>query len=272
MNFLDDKLIVIMNEIDDLFLKELGERPLNEDEKGTKLGLFDVGQMLYLIEKEKNLDFQILGSYLYYLQYCFFKLARSYLKNKEENSDVYRQLIGKKSHNPFDYFIKFGFFCWLFMPKEIQKTIFDEKRYDLFWDQLYHFWNEWEIDVDKDEFEDLKSIISKSKTKNIFLKAAGSNFLLKGRKTAKLKGRPTKISQEILIKFADMLDKNRANKKYTLEQLLKMAAGEKMDPTTIRNWLRNRMPLLQKSKNSIEELTKENILSMWKESQKAKNR
>ena len=85
-----------------------------------------------------------------------------------------------------------------------------------------------------------------------------------------IEGRPSKITIDVLAKIADLLEENRKNKKHTLKELFEMTSENQMDPTTIRNWLRNNMPLLQDKKKSIGELTKEDIIYMWDEYQRRK--
>ena len=272
MNSLDDQLIVLRNEIDDLFFNKFGKRSNDKTGKEIKFQLFGVAKALRSIEKEENLNFEILGTYLYYLRYHFLNLWESLMKIMENNTDVYQQLCQKKDFTPIEYFFKYGFFCYLFMTSEIQKTIFDEKRYDLFWDQLYHFWNYWEFGRNKNRLKTLNNLISEIGQDKIYFNAAITNFLLKEKKQIKFEGRPSKVTFEIILKFADLLEENRSNKKCTMRNLMETAVQKKMDWTTLRNWLRNYKPKLKNPPKSNRDLTKDNMLFMWEVSQKDKMR
>jgi len=272
MNYLDNQLIVLRDEIDDLFSKIFGKKSNDAFYVRIKSQLLNVGEKLRDWEKEDNVNFKYLALYLYYLQYHFLNLLISFLKVKKENTDIYQQLCRKKDIKPFDYFMEFGFFCFISMTNEIQKTIFVEKRYDLFWDQLYHFWNNWELEENEIKKEEIKNMIFDFKDNDIFLYSFISTFLLRGQKGIKSKGRPAKVTFEILANFADMLAERNRNKKSTLETLLKKAIDGKMDWTAPRNWLRSHMTLLKSHKKSIEELTKDDIIFMWKKYQKLKKK
>jgi len=120
MTFEDNNLIVLCDEIDDLFFKRFGKISNNQTGKEIKYSLLNVAKTLRLIEKEDKLNFEILGTYLYYLHYHLFNLWKSLIQNMINNTDVYQQLYQKKDFTPIEYFFRFGFFCYLFMTKEIQ--------------------------------------------------------------------------------------------------------------------------------------------------------
>jgi hypothetical protein len=151
----------------------------------------------------------------------------------------------------------------------MQKTIFIEKRYDLFWDEFYNFIIRVNFEYEKYKDERIQELLKELEEKKLIFVPNFSNFF-KRTKIKQIEGRPSKITIDILLEFADYLEENRKDKKHNLNELLKMAAENKMESTTIRNWLRNYMTLLNEPKKSILELNKDDILFMWTEYQKGR--
>ena len=269
MNLIDDPLIILRDEIDDLFFIKFGKRSNDKIGKEIKYELMSVGKVLRSMEKEDNLNFEILGTYLYYLKYHFLNLWESFMKIKENNTDVFQKLKEIKDYNSIEFFFKFGFFCYIFMTNEIKKTIFDEQRYDLFWTEFYHFYSDWEFNKYAYKIKEFKKLKSEIESENRYLKLSNLDLFYKGKRKVKPEGRPAKITFEILMKYASLATENRINKKYIQEELYKMAVEDKMHWSTLRNWLRNNKPLLQKPSISIKELTKEDIIYMHEKSQEA---
>ncbi len=264
-------LIYLREEINEIFFKQVGKRSYNKTGKYIKKKLFEVGKALENFEKEDDLKLKYLSTYIFYLDKYFFKLWESYHENKIQRTDIFQKLEQKRNYNVFEYFLKFGFFCMLFMSKEIQKVIFEEQKFDLFWNELYHFWNEWEFHYEKKQFIRLKEKIAQFENESQFFNLSNLDSFYHKRKLKQFGGRPSKVTLEILMKFAGHLEENRKEKNHTLKEMLEITAENKMEPTTIRNWLRNYMPLLENPKNSIQDLTKDDILFMWQEYEKGKN-
>jgi hypothetical protein len=271
MNSIDDTLIVLREGIEEIFIKLFEDRSNSKRGKEIKNVLFETGKGIYeKLGKEITVNI-IYGQYMYYLDHHFYNLFGSYLKNKEKNTDIYQRLTQIKYNNPIEFFFRFGFLCFLLMSKEMQKTIFIDKKYDLFWDELYHFYNQLSIEVENGKRERIQGMLTELEEKKIIYVQNYSNFYT-GIKIKQVKGRPSKISIDVLLTFADLLEENRKDKKHTLYDLLEIAAEDKMHPTAIRNWIRDYRPFLHGPKKTIKELTKDDIIIMWKESQKIKDR
>ena len=271
MNLIDDILIVLREEIDEIFIKMFGYKTRSTTIREIKNILFDVGKLIYdKYEEEIAIDC-VLEKYIYYIDNHFYELFISIIKNKVDNSDIYQKLNQFKYDDPIYAFYKYGFYCFLSMSPEIQNAVIIEKKYELFWNEFYHFMVlvqfENEKEIKNEKIRNMISEIVEKKLINILnLKKDYRERMIK-----QFEGRPSKITIEILMKIANYIEENRINKKHTLKDLFEISAENKMDPTTIRNWLRNNMPLLQKKKKSIAELKKEDILYMWNEYQKEKN-
>ncbi len=269
MNSIDDTLIVLREEIEEIFFKQFGDKSFNKTGKEIKNTLFKTGEDLFEILDKENAVNCILGQYIYYLDNHFNSLIRSFFKNERENTDIYQRLNQILNGNPLYFFYRFGFYCMILMSNEMQKTIFIEKKYDLFWDELFHLWERVNIEYQENEDEKINEMIKKLIEKDLVILPNFSSFFT-GKMISKNIGRPSIITFNILLKFADLLEENRNDKKHTLIELCEMAAENKMGPTTIRNWLRNRLPHLHEPGKTIEELTKNNIIFLWNDYQKEK--
>ncbi len=270
MDPIDDPLIVLREEIDEIFLKQFENKSFKKVGEEIKGILFEAGKLLYKRFEQENGSNFILGQYVYYLENHFLNLVESYFKNKKEKSDIFQRLNQMKYDDPIYFFFRYGFFCMILMTKEMQRIIFIEKIYSLFWYELYNFWNRLNLEYKNSEDDRIQKMLSELDEKKLVF-SPNLYHLLKRKKIRQFEGRPTKINQIILLKFADLLEENRKEKKHTLKELLEMASENNMEPTTIRNWLRSYMPLLEKPKKSILELTKADMLFMWNEYQKGKN-
>jgi hypothetical protein len=270
MNLLNDILIVLREEIDEIFIKIFGYKTKSTTIREIKSILFDVGKLICDKYGEEIAIDCVLGKYLYYIDNHFYDLFLSIIKNKVYNSDSYQRLNQFKTDDPVYEFYKYGFYCFLSMSPEIQNAVIIEKKYELFWNELYHYMVLVQMEIEENEKNRIRNIISELEEKKLIV-ILNSKDIYREKIQKQIEGRPSKITIEILLKFADLLEENEKEKKHTLKELLEMAAENQMDPTTIRNWLRNNMPLLKEKKKSIAELTKDDILYMWNEYQKEKN-
>jgi hypothetical protein len=271
MNSNDQILIVLKDEVNAVFGRKCKNKPLSE------LGLENIDIINnagnYLYEEFGNEIFtnKIFGHYLYYLDNHFFELCDSYLKNNKRNTDISQRLKQIKFGNPFYFFVKYGYCCILMMSEEMQKAVLIEKKYDLFWNEFYHFLNRLKYENELMEKERIQDMMVELRMKG-YINSPNIESFLFNREEKRIKGKPAKINQDILLKFADLLEENRNNKKKnTLEKMMCMASDDKLEWTAIRNWLRNHMPLLQKTGMSIKDLTKDEILVMWNDYQYHKN-
>ncbi len=263
----EEILIVLQYEIEEIFLTRIGNRTFSESGIKIRDMLWQIGEYLYDQSSYENSLKIVLGDYLYYLRYHFFNLWELFNTMKKQNSDIY-QRFKQKEYDPIDLFFKVGFLCMLMMNKEIQKAIFIDKEYELFWYEFYQFMCQIELEFEKEQSAQLQNKISELIELKMFLVPTG--FELKRIKgIQKSIGRPSIITSEILLKFARILEENRKEKKYTLKKMLEMAGENTLKPTTLRNWLRNYMSILPEKRKSIRDLTKDDIYHMWKKSQKA---
>jgi hypothetical protein len=267
----NDILNVFREEIEDIFYKLFGKLSLMETWENTKDMLFNTGEELCKKLGREDAINCLLGQYIYYLDNHFYNLLNSFMTIRKQNTDVFQRLEQIEDEYSIYIFEKYGFYCYLLMSKEMQKAIFNEKRYNLFWDELYHFWIHMKSESEKDEYERIMRSLTELQEKGIIVQRKSDKFI-KGKIIKKTIGRPSLMTLEVLMKFTELLEKNE-EKKYTLEKMYKIAAkNSKMKPDTIRKWLNNLTPKIPNPKNSNRELTRDDINIMWKESQKEKNR
>jgi hypothetical protein len=271
MNSINDILIVLREEIDEILIKIFGYKSRSTTIREIKSKLFDAGELICNKYGEETAFDCVLGKYIYYIDNHFYDLLISIIKNRVNNSDIYQKLSQFKYDDPVYAFYKYGFYCFLTMSPELQNAVIIEKKYELFWNELYHFMILVQFENENEnKNEKIRNMISEIVEKKL-INILNLKDVYRERKIKQFEGRPSKITIDILLKFANYLEENRIDKKHTLKELFENAAENQMDPTTIRNWLRNNMPLLQEKKKSIAELTKDDILYMWNEYQKEKN-
>ncbi len=254
---------ILESEIRDIFNERFGGYAFGETINETKYYLAQVGEYLYNNTSPENTLNIVLGDYLYYLRQHFLNLWELYDKLKEQNSNIYLRFI-QKGYDAFDLFVRIGFICMFAMDDETQKAILIDKKYELFWSEFYQIIDQMTMEFLKERFGTTQKMVSE------FLAIQGISDLTKFKWTKRPEGRPSVVTWDILMKFAEILEENRKEKKYTLNKMLEMATEGKIDPTTLRNWVRNHMPLLPEKRNSINELTIEDFKYMWNEYQKVK--
>ncbi len=221
----------------------------------------------YNVEKFKNDEIQtkyVLSSHLIYVRVMFFKLFYSFVFMDEEYPDFYSRVVEEIGEVRFyQYFLLWGHNCLFEAPKEIKNRIFYHWDYLLYWNEFYRFVNVHkppEIMIN-DLIKDGKYTVDKQGSKLII-----QNFKEK-KKEIKKRGRPSVLTWEMVEFFSQKMEeaRKRGKGKFRLSDIWNLFKKKysDVDSTTLRNFLRNYMPLLEEKRKSIKELTKEDIRKLW---------
>jgi hypothetical protein len=200
-------------------------------------------------------------THLIYIKRVFYELFKSFLTINENYPDFYSKINKELGEgNYYKYFLLWGHNCIYGMPKEMSDRILFKKDYLFFWNELYHF-----IKTNKSQE---KIIIDFHMDGSFLVDKKGALVKIKKlekKEAIKKRGRPQLVNWEILEYFGEQLEKERRKKIFQLSDIWNRINKKypKINNTTVRNWLRVRMPLLGKKIKSIKELSSKDIKILW---------